>query len=102
MSNQWKHIKFAALNAVCLPLLPNMVAQWLPDGQLHRREWVALNPTRSDRRAGSFRINIDSGLWADFATDDRGSDPISLYAYINRLSQVAAARELATKLGVAA
>jgi hypothetical protein len=102
MSYHWKHIKFAAVNAVCLPLLPSLVAQWLPDGRLYGREWVALNPTRADRRAGSFRINVESGLWADFATDDRGGDPVSLYAYINNLSQIAAARELAVSLGVAA
>jgi hypothetical protein len=102
MSHHWTHIKFAAVNAVCLPRLPSLVAQWLPDGRMHGREWVALNPTRADRRAGSFRINIENGLWADFATDDRGGDPISLYAYLNRLSQAAAARELATSLGVAA
>lgn len=102
MNHNWTHIKFAAVNAVCLPQLPNLLAQWLPDGRLYGREWIALNPTRADRRVGSFRINIDSGFWADFATDDRGGDPISLYAYLNRLSQVVAARELAALQRVAA
>ncbi|MEQ3747751.1 MAG: hypothetical protein ABNH26_00055 [Celeribacter sp.] len=102
MSNHWTHIKFAAVNAVCLPQLPSLVAQWLPDGRLYGSEWVALNPTRADRRAGSFRINVESGRWADFATNDRGGDPVSLYAYLNSLSQRAAARELAASMGVAA
>ncbi|WP_458789589.1 hypothetical protein [Yoonia sp. MH D7] len=102
MSRNWTHVKFAAVNAVCLPRLPSLVAQWLPEGRLQGHDWVALNPTRADRHAGSFRINVENGLWADFATDDRGGDPISLYAYLNRLSQVAAARELAASLGVAA
>ena len=95
MSQHWTHIKFAAVNAVCLPKLPTLLANWLPDGRLHGREWVALNPTRADRRAGSFRVNIDSGRWADFATNDRGGDPVSLYAYLNGLSQSTAVRALA-------
>ena len=102
MSHQWTHIKFAAVNAVCLPQLQALLANWLRDGRLHGREWVALNPTRADRRAGSFRVNVDSGFWADFATDDRGGDPVSLYAYLNGLSQVASARALAASWGATA
>jgi hypothetical protein len=30
----------------------------------------ALNPTRRDRKPGSFRINLRSGKWADFATGE--------------------------------
>lgn len=74
----------------------------MPDGRLWGREWVALNPTRADRRPGSFRINVDTGRWADFATNDRGGDPVSLFAYLNNLSQSLAARELKEQLGVAA
>jgi len=71
-------------------------------GQLHGREWVALNPTRADRHLGSFRINLETGRWADFATNDRGGDPVSLYAYINGLSQSLAALELKQQFGVQA
>jgi hypothetical protein len=42
-----------------------------------------------------------TGKWADFATGDKGGDPIALAAYLSGLSQVEAARELATMLGVA-
>ncbi|TCS49752.1 hypothetical protein EDD52_1496 [Primorskyibacter sedentarius] len=90
----WKSIDFAVINLSCLHRLPSLLAAWLPDGQRKGREWVALNPTRQDRHRGSFRINLDKGCWADFATDDRGGDPISLYAYLNGLSQSEAAREL--------
>ena len=44
--------------------------------------YVALNPTRNDRRPGSFKINIRTGRWCDFATGDRGGDPVSLVAYL--------------------
>ena len=86
--------------AAALPALPALVARWLPNGQHHGREYVALNPNRADRRPGSFRINTRTGPWADFATGDRGGDPVSLAAYLFNLSQADAARRLANMLRV--
>jgi len=77
-----------------------LLARWLPGGRVQGREYVALNPTRNDQHAGSFRINLDSGKWADFATGDRGGDVVSLAAYLGGLSQVEAARRLANTLAV--
>lgn len=94
MRDGWKPLNFAGINLACLRNLPTLLAAWLPDGRAMGGEWVARNPTRDDRRAGSFRINMATGRWADFATQDRGGDPISLYAYLNGLSQVQAARAL--------
>jgi len=74
--------RFHRLNATLLPQLPALVMQWLPSGRAAGVEWTALNPRRHDRRPGSFRVNLRSGRWADFATGERGSDPISLYAYL--------------------
>ena len=91
---------FAEVNAAARPLMATLCAQWLPDGRRVGQEFIARNPTRADNRPGSFKINLASGLWADFATGDKGGDPISLYAYINGLSQIAAARALASDLGV--
>ena len=76
-----------------------LVSRWLPHGRRVGNEWVARNPTRVDRRPGSFKVNLRSGRWADFATGDRGGDPISLAAFIFGLSQVEAARKLAEMLG---
>lgn len=58
------------------------IRDWLPSGRQDGREWVALNPTRDDKTAGSFKINLDTGMWMDNATDDRGGDAVSLYAYL--------------------
>jgi len=100
MSENWTYRKFALVNAACRPRLKSLVQTWLPNGRLYGRDWVALNPTRADRHLGSFRINLETGLWADFATQDRGGDPVSLYAYLNGLSQSLAALELKRQLGV--
>ncbi len=75
---------------------------WLPGGRREGREWVALNRLRADRHTGSFKVNLETGRWADFALSDaRGGDPISLAAYLFDLSQVEAARKLAEMLRVA-
>jgi len=95
----WKPIDFAAINAVCLPRLHSIVPNWLPGGQRRGSEWYALNPTRADRHIGSFSVNMQTGRWGDFATGDAGGDPISLYAYLNGLSQFDAARALHQSLG---
>lgn len=72
----------------------------LPSGRREGREWVALNPTRVDRRPGSFRINVQTGRWADFATGDKGSDLVSLVAYLERCPQAEAAGLLSRMLGM--
>lgn len=76
------------------------IAQWLlPAGKKAGHEWVALNPNRPDLNPGSFKVNLHSGKWADFATDDRGGDLISLVAYVRRVRQGVALRLLACFLG---
>ncbi len=72
----------------------------LPDGRLVGREYTARNPTRADMRLGSFRNNVNSGRWADFATGDKGGDVVSLAAYLSGTGQAEAARALADMLGV--
>ena len=99
-SNSINNINFKAINEAAVPALPLLLARWLPGGKRIGREYMALNPTRVDRKLGSFKINLRSGCWADFATGDRGGDPISLIAYLFGLRQGEAARKLAGMLGV--
>ena len=61
------------------------VSSWLPDGRVSGAEYLARNPRRSDQSLGSFSIKIGGnkvGVWADFSTGDKGSNLISLYAYL--------------------
>lgn len=85
-----------ALNAETL------VPQWLPAGQRRGKEWVAANPNRADKTAGSFSVNLNTGRWKDFADHDVcGKDLVSLYAYLfHGDDQGAAARELAQSHGI--
>lgn len=95
-------IDFAQLAQAALSAAKRLVEQWLPDGHREGHEWKARNPTRNDRRIGSFSINLATGAWADFADDAaRGGDLVSLYAYLfTGRDQGKAAKELAASLGV--
>lgn len=95
-----RRVDFAAINQAARSALPAILAQWLPDGRREGREWVARNPTRADKRPGSFKVNMATGRWADFASGDKGGDPISLAAYLAGIGQAEAARRLCRMLGV--
>lgn len=52
-----------------------------------------LNPHRPDGEHGSFSINGESGVWADFAEEEiTGGDVVSLVAYVKGSSQSNAAQ----------
>ncbi|SRR5229473_57245 len=95
-----ERVDFPTINAAAYRALPLILMRWLPDGKRHGCEFIAKNPTRADANPGSFSINRLTGKWSDFATGDRGGDPISLAAYLFGLSQVDAARRIADMLGV--
>jgi hypothetical protein len=54
-------LDFAAINSAALSALPMLCARWMPDGKRVGREYVAKNPTRADKRAGSFKVNLQTG-----------------------------------------
>ena len=93
-------IDFDLINRAALANFPAVLARLLPDGRAIGTEWVARNPRRDDRRAGSFKVNLRSGRWSDFATGDRGGDPVSLVAYVEGVRQLQAARLLGEMLGI--
>lgn len=76
-----------------------LVPVWLPKGKRQGRYWLAFNPKRADRRLGSFRVNLQTGQWGDFATGNTGGDLISLKAYLLNATQRQACDLLALELG---
>lgn len=90
---------FRSIAAAALVNGRRLVQSWIPGGRFEGHEYTVKNPLRNDKTAGSFRINTRTGEWADFATNDKGGDLVSLYAYINQLKQSDAAREVAAILG---
>lgn len=93
-------VDFKAVSSAALNALDIIVPRLLPDGRAEGNEWVSRNPTRSDGRPGSFKVNLTTGVWSDFATGDKGGDVIDLLAYLDRKSKVEAARDIGAMLNV--
>ncbi len=93
-------IDFKEINCAALALAGPVAVRFAPGGRVFAHEYVALNPRRPDRRIGSFRLNMKTGRWADFATGDRGGDLVSYAAYCADISQSEAARLVASLVGV--
>ncbi|MBC7907620.1 MAG: hypothetical protein H7Y60_12875 [Rhodospirillaceae bacterium] len=93
-------IDFARINAAALSALPAILNRFAPGGSVRAGEWSGRNPRRSDRKPGSFKVNVRTGLWADFAASESGNDPVSLVAYLTGLPMGETAKKLADMLGV--
>ncbi len=90
---------FAAVNRAALPHLQALCAPWLPGGRRVGAEWFCGN--LKGEPGASCKVNLRSGRWCDFATGEKGGDPVSLAAAIHRLTQAEAARRLGRMLGIA-
>ena len=93
-------IDFDGINEAVLRNGRAFVQDLIPGGKFRSLEYIVRNPKRDDQHPGSFSINYRSGLWKDFATDDCGSDFISLYAFVRGCKQGDAACDLAKRFGV--
>ncbi|SUX28449.1 DUF927 domain-containing protein [Chromobacterium vaccinii] len=96
-----KLLPFEPVKAAALAALPRVLdwagVHWK---QVHH-EIQMINPTRSnDDGYGSFSINAHSGVWADFASGDKGGDVIALVAYLKSYGQGEACKDLARLLGI--
>jgi len=87
-------IDYDTINKMLLHDVDRYLREWLPGGKVQGNEYLAYNPKREDKTLGSFTINRKHGRWMDGATGDKGSDLISLYAYLNDVKQNQAARAL--------
>ncbi|WP_457969419.1 DUF927 domain-containing protein [Pseudomonas sp. R4-84] len=99
-----KRPSFADVKSAALKDIDRVLAHWLPNGKRvdGGKEYTAPNPTRTDKRAGSLKVNLSKGTWADFATDDKGGDLIDLVRYLEGGTDVEACNKLADLLHVSA
>lgn len=96
-----RRIAFRRIADAALDRADVLVPRWLPDGRREGAEWVATNPTRNDQRRGSFKVNLRTGKWSDFAVDGAGGgDLTALAAYLFRLTQGQAAVKIADAVGI--
>ncbi|WP_433886202.1 DUF927 domain-containing protein [Pseudomonas vranovensis] len=104
MNNPTKRPSFADVKSAALKDIDRVLAHWLPNGKRvdGGKEYTAPNPTRTDKRAGSLKVNLSKGTWADFATGDKGGDLIDLVRYIDGGTDIEACNKLADLLHVSA
>jgi hypothetical protein len=94
-------LDFAAINSAALARLPEVLARLLPGGRVVGPEWHA-GSLRGDP-GDSLRVRMRgerAGRWADFATGEKGGDPVSLAAAVARTRQIEGAKQLARMLGI--
>jgi len=103
-SSKAKRPSFADVKAASLKGIERVLAHWLPNGKRvdGGKEYTAPNPTRTDKRAGSLKVNLNKGTWADFATGDKGGDLIDLVRYLDGGTDVEACAKLTELLSVSA
>jgi phage/plasmid primase-like uncharacterized protein len=71
-----------------------VLQQLVGQGKIEGSDYVALNPRRKDSKLGSFRIDINTGRFHDFATGDKGGSIIDLAVFVYNCGIVEAARHL--------
>lgn len=91
-------LNYAALADALLPMADDLVAQWLPGGARRGHEYVC--GSLAGGKGSSCSINLVNGQWADFASEERGHDLLSLYAKAHGLTMAKACVELARQLGL--
>lgn len=92
---------FAAVNRAARARLPEVLARLLPGGRAIGAAWQA--GSLGGEAGGSLRVSLRgarAGAWCDFATGERGGDPVSLAAAVARVPQGEGARLLAGMLGL--
>ncbi|MEL4168630.1 DUF927 domain-containing protein [Pseudomonas sp. ZS001] len=99
-----KRPSFADVKSAALKDIDRVLSHWLPNGKRvdGGKEYTAPNPTRTDKHAGSLKVNLSKGTWADFATGDKGGDLIDLVRYLDGGTDVEACNKLADLLHVSA
>ena len=55
-----------------------VLQQLVGQGRIEGGDYVALNPRRKDVKLGSFRVDISTGRFHDFAIGDRGGSVLDL------------------------
>lgn len=80
-----------------------ILEHYLPGGKRQGKDYLVLNPHREDHHLGNLRINIATGIGADFG--EPGSpgfkDFVAVVAFARRCKPGEAAEELARFLGIA-
>ena len=90
--NGGNRIDFDAINTRLLADYLGTLKQWFPNGKKIGADWCV--GSLAGEPGESLRIHVRKGVWKDFASGEGGSDPVSLYAAMRRISMGEAAKQL--------
>lgn len=91
-------IQFKALADALLARADTLVPAWLPGGAQRGHEYAC--GSLAGGKGDSCSVNLTTGAWADFSTDEKGGDLVSLYAAVHGLSMGKAAVQVARDEGL--
>jgi predicted P-loop ATPase len=90
-------LNFDELRQIFQGNIRQILADICPGGKLIGSEWTC--GTTTGGKGDSFKFNIKTQKWSDFAVGTKGGDIISLYAHNRGIKQIEAARELSDRYG---
>lgn len=79
------HMDFSALNDNLLARAQALLFEWFPEGKVRGREFHV--GSLLGEPGNSLSVNMQTGVWKDFADDVGGSDLVSLYAAKEHIKQ---------------
>ena len=94
-----KQFDFEAIAQSALARSQELVQEWFPAGKKCGNEWKVGGLDGSS--GNSLSINLNSGVWKDFASDEGGSNLITLLAAKDGIKNLEAGKRIADRLGVA-
>jgi len=97
VKNYIKEVAVASLSSI-----NSLLSHWFPGGKWVGKEYEVLNPTRYDNKEGLFKID-KYAKWSEFKDNAKifaGDDLVSLVAYLERINNFEAAKQLGTFLGI--
>ncbi len=92
-------LPFTAVRDAATPHIESLLREWLPNGKRIGREWVV--GSIAGESGKSLAINLDTGVGADFALDQKFADIIDVCAAVRHAgNKRAAIKELSSRFGV--
>ncbi len=88
-------LDYAVIASRLLSSAETLLSQWLPGGRVRGKYYECGNIQGGP--GDSFKVSLETGLWGDFAADQKGKDLIDLYGALCALSNHDAAIKLSTE-----
>jgi hypothetical protein len=87
------------LNQRLMPRAEELLSRWCEEVRREGDELVMRNPSRDDMRLGSFKFNLKTGKWSDFADPDKfkGHGIVQVYAAMRGVTTAKAIEKLAAE-----